>query len=235
MLNHTGKKSINCNKCDYACYRAPDLRKHLMINSEEKPHKCNQCENTFALKDSLKIHLKCHSGEKSFKCDQYDCLCDGRNIEEPQQNSFWWKIIQMRTMWLCISWLKILEAGNLRRHSKIHSGEKPYKCNQCHFASAHAYKLKYHLKTHSGENLSNVAYVSFLLSRQMVWPNIWKLTLEKSHTGVTNNQCDYTSIRADYLRKHLRSHPVWRQYNIIWQQTVKGHFSKSTREKIFQE
>ena len=98
MLNHTGKKSINCNKCDYACYRAPDLRKHLMINSEEKPHKCNQCENTFALKDSLKIHLKCHSGEKSFKCDQYDCLCDGRNIEEPQQNSFWWKIIQMRTM-----------------------------------------------------------------------------------------------------------------------------------------
>ena len=58
MLNHTGKKSINCNKCDYACYRAPGLRKHLMINSEEKPHKCNQCENTFALKDSLKIHLK---------------------------------------------------------------------------------------------------------------------------------------------------------------------------------
>ena len=139
-------------------------------------------------------------------------------------------------LYICKQWdYASLEAGNLRRHSKIHSGEKPYKCNQCHFASAHAYKLKYHLKTHSGENLSNVAYVSFLLSRQMVWPNIWKLTLEKSHTGVTNNQCDYTSIRADYLRKHLRSHPVWRQYNIIWQQTVKGHFSKSTREKIFQE
>ena len=42
-------------------------------------------------------------------------------------------------------------AGDLRRHSKMHSGEKTHKCNQCDFASSYASALKGHLKTHSGE------------------------------------------------------------------------------------
>ena len=29
-------------------------------------------------------------------------------------------------------------AGHLRRHLKVHSGEKPNKCNQCEFASSQA-------------------------------------------------------------------------------------------------
>ena len=43
------------------------------------------------------------------------------------------------------------EASYLRRHLKIHSGEKWNKCNQCNFASSEASDLRRHLKTHSGE------------------------------------------------------------------------------------
>ena len=42
-------------------------------------------------------------------------------------------------------------AGHLRRHLKMHSGEKPNKCNQCDFASSQAADLRRHFKMHSGE------------------------------------------------------------------------------------
>ena len=37
----------------------------------------------------------------------------------------------------------------LRKHLKIHSGEKPNKCNQCNYAPSQAVHLRAHLKTHS--------------------------------------------------------------------------------------
>ena len=41
-------------------------------------------------------------------------------------------------------------AGDLKKHLKTHSGEKPYKCNHCDYASVQTGNLKRHLKTHSG-------------------------------------------------------------------------------------
>ena len=56
----------------------------------------------------------------------------------------------------------------------MHSGEKLNKCNQCDYATLHAYNLREHLKTHSGEK-----------------PN-------------QCNVCDYASSRASNLRRHLK-------------------------------
>ena len=44
------------------------------------------------------------------------------------------------------------QAGNFRRHLKMHTGEKSNKCSQCDFASCFASTLKTHMITHSGEN-----------------------------------------------------------------------------------
>ena len=39
--------------------------------------------------------------------------------------------------------------GDLRRHLKMHRGEKSNKCNQCDYASSQASNLRRHLRTHS--------------------------------------------------------------------------------------
>ena len=49
--------------------------------------------------------------------------------------------------------------GNLRKHLKIHSGEKSNKCNQCDFASSEASHLRRHLKTHTEKSQTNVTNV----------------------------------------------------------------------------
>ena len=70
----------------------------------------------------------------------------------------------------------LLGLGNLRKHLKTHSGEKPNKCNQCDYASSETSKLMTHLKTHSGEKSNKC------------------------------NQCDYATIYASDLRRHLKTH-----------------------------
>ena len=68
------------------------------------------------------------------------------------------------------------QTGDLRRHLKVHSGEKSNKCNQCEFSSSQTGDLRRHLKVHSGEKSNKC------------------------------NQCDYASSRAGHLRRHLKVH-----------------------------
>ena len=71
---------------------------------------------------------------------------------------------------------KAKSKGALRTALKKRSGEKSYKCNQCHYASSHASHLRTHLKMHSGEK-----------------PN-------------KCNQCEYACSDPSALRGHLKTH-----------------------------
>ena len=44
-------------------------------------------------------------------------------------------------------------ASNLRKHLKMHSGEKSNKCKQCDFASPYVINMRKHLKT-AGQNIN---------------------------------------------------------------------------------
>ena len=92
---------------------------------------------------------------------------------------------------------------------------------------------KKHLK-HSGENQTNAIGVTMNLIRNAIWRLIWKYTVEKSQTNATKqcliwirlhseentnkcNQCDFASLWANALTKHMKMHiKLWHRNSLIY-------------------
>ena len=92
----------------------------------------------------------------------------------PLRQAIWWHIWKQNKCNQCD--FASAQAGNLRRHLTMHSGEKSNKCNHCNYVSSQAGHLRAHLKTHSGEKSNKC------------------------------NQCDYASSYTHDLRTHLKTH-----------------------------
>ena len=85
------------------------------------------------------------------------------------------------------------QANNLRRHLKMHSGEKSHQCKQCNFASAEKANLRRHLKMHTGEKSNKC------------------------------NQCNFRSYLAGNLKDHLKRHialdsKIWKSKGPVFTQ-----------------
>ena len=103
-------------------------------------------------------------------------------------------------MWFCIlllSQFKEIFEDTRRKHS----GEKPYKCNQCNYASSRADHLTMNLKRHSGETSKLVC--NYLSSQVCSLRTHLKIHIGKKSNNC--NQCDYSSFLEEDLRKHLKT------------------------------
>ncbi|XP_015512246.2 zinc finger protein 696-like [Neodiprion lecontei] len=56
-----------------------------------------------------------------------------------------------RFLWCEFCQKRFTHAGDLNKHRRKHTGEKPYECNQCRRKFAHASNLVRHQRVHSGE------------------------------------------------------------------------------------
>ena len=93
---------------------------------------------------------------------------------------------------------------------RIHSGEKPFSCEQCDYSSTQSQNLKTHKLTHTGEKPFACKQCNYSCSHysSMKYHML-------SHTGkkpFTCKQCNYSCKGSRDLKMHMEKHNVKRNF-----------------------
>ena len=124
--NELQLKSRKCDVCHKILSSAFDLKAHSRIHKKEKPFNCAACDSTFRFRSSLSTHFKAVHGTVDDR--KHGCeFCDRRFVS----------------------------VGDLRKHERNHTKEKPFQCRTCEKKFARRDYLKKHMKSiHKTEDRS---------------------------------------------------------------------------------
>ncbi|CAL4079130.1 unnamed protein product [Meganyctiphanes norvegica] len=177
---HTGEKPLKCEICNYATRYTTHLKEHHMrVHSLEKPFACEVCSQKFIAARHLQKHMLTHATEKSFECTECDkkyatekLLAEHKLIHIPNEerphacdkcekrfnnigqlnyhNKYFHTVTSNFVCEICGK--VFLHASNFKQHEKLHTGEKPLKCELCNYATRYTTHLKeHHISVHSLE------------------------------------------------------------------------------------
>lgn len=201
-----------CKLCNryVKCNEIP-LEKHMEECQGRVPFKCPECDKEFQYESSLKCHVVSHYPDKPklFSCDQCDYKSNYKaNLKKHVRHIHEQK--KERDI-KCLECDKMFYTEeNMRRHLKLHSGDRPYKCEEkdCEKAFKTPNGLKFHQVSHSNEKpLScTVCFKEFKTERCFIQHN------KEVHDGAPKDYkcyhegCGFAFYKKSGLDRHLAYH-----------------------------
>jgi len=125
---HTSVCYRQCDVCGKIFSHVKYMKEHKLIHDDVKRYKCSFCDNAFKQSAGLSMHIRRHHG---------GVIVTRTKPLTPHICEICGKVSKTRT--------------DLRKHAKIHSGNRPYKCDICPKAFTHHASLTVHKRLHSGE------------------------------------------------------------------------------------
>ncbi|XP_063224013.1 gastrula zinc finger protein XlCGF57.1-like [Bacillus rossius redtenbacheri] len=131
--NNPNRSLFSCKFCPKSFAKRTYLRQHEVIHSDKKPHTCSECNSNFARSGGLLRHMKTHGKVTNSN--------GGKNAGDADCKS--------KTFSCEVCSKVFTKHVYLKRHSVIHSDERPYACQMCGSTFSRTGDLGKHLRTHA--------------------------------------------------------------------------------------
>ncbi|KAH8306221.1 hypothetical protein KR018_004773 [Drosophila ironensis] len=134
-----------CDQCGKTLQSYSGFIGHLQNHEPVKQFACPVCPERFSRKFRLKHHMAWHSGETPYQCD----VCSKRFVHKVALYKH--KMIhdnETKRLECHVCGFKTRTKAHLERHTRSHTGDKPFACPVCNKRFSQMYNMKAHLREH---------------------------------------------------------------------------------------